>query len=203
MSVEGAAPVPAVDTSCLNVCRQVLRYQRTDGLKPKPYRNSGIDLANGVLDGSVAAGVFAQPWPTAHRLAQCSRAGPLPSLGDGHIGDSAQGTADDQAHLRRGQQVRRDFQELPQPLYHLQGLHKSIVSPTHILQSFPDLALAQPWRPNLFGSSPSLPRFKALERSLFIDCRASYSLIERSVNHHFQRTSRCAVGFVACRLHGV
>src|ERR1017187_9731986 len=38
-----------------------------------------------VLDRSVAVGVFAQPWPTAHRLAQCSWAGPLPSLRDGHI----------------------------------------------------------------------------------------------------------------------
>src|SRR5208282_6928390 len=51
-----------------------------------PYRNSGIDLAHGVVDKTVAVGVFAQPWPTAHRLAQCSWAGPLPSLGDGHIG---------------------------------------------------------------------------------------------------------------------
>ena len=60
-----------------------------------PYKDSGIDLANGVLDRSVAISVFAQPWPTAHRLAQGSWAGPLPSLGDGHIGDPAQGTADD------------------------------------------------------------------------------------------------------------
>ena len=64
-------------------------------LVPMPYRNSGIDLANGVLDRSVAVGVFAQAWPTAHRLAQRSWAGPLPSLGDGHIRDPAQGTADD------------------------------------------------------------------------------------------------------------
>ncbi|MGA2659186.1 MAG: type I-C CRISPR-associated protein Cas8c/Csd1, partial [Verrucomicrobiota bacterium] len=40
------------------------------GLKPMPYRNSGIDRTNGIVDGSFAVGVFPQPRPTAHRLAQ-------------------------------------------------------------------------------------------------------------------------------------
>src|ERR1039458_3897309 len=49
-----------------NLNSQPLRLQGSR-LTPMPYRNSGIDLANGVLDRSVAVGVFAQPWPTAHR----------------------------------------------------------------------------------------------------------------------------------------
>jgi hypothetical protein len=54
----------------------------SEPLNPMPYRNSGVDDAHGVLDGSFARSVFAQSRPTAHRLAQRSRAGSVAALGD-------------------------------------------------------------------------------------------------------------------------
>ena len=43
---------------CVPQLRAIAASEAT--LAPMPYRNSGIDLANGVLDRSVAVGVFAQ-----------------------------------------------------------------------------------------------------------------------------------------------
>jgi hypothetical protein len=64
-----------------------------EALTSMPYRNSGIDDADGVLDGSFAASVSAEPRPTTDRLAQRSLAGALATLGDGHACNPSQGTA--------------------------------------------------------------------------------------------------------------
>ena len=81
--IKGAATVQAFDLATM------------------PVRDSGIDRAHGVLDGTVAVSVFAQPRPTAHRLTQSSWTGPWPPFGDGHVGNPAQGPADQQTHLGR------------------------------------------------------------------------------------------------------
>jgi len=47
-----------------------------------PCRTSGIDRASGTSERSFAAGVFPQPRPTTHPLAQRPPAGPLPAPGD-------------------------------------------------------------------------------------------------------------------------
>jgi hypothetical protein len=100
-------------------------------LGPMPYRNSRIDRAHGVISGSFAARVFAQSQPTAHWLAQGPLAGALPTLGDSHLCDPSQGTAHDQTHARRVQQIRRHLQKLPQPLHDLQHLPKADPQHTH------------------------------------------------------------------------
>jgi hypothetical protein len=47
-----------------------------EGTRPRPcvsampYRNSGIDRADGVADGFCWGGVFPQPWPTVHWMPQ-------------------------------------------------------------------------------------------------------------------------------------
>ena len=53
-----------------NTSSAAFDWLRIASLGAMPYRNSGIDLANGVLDKSFAVSVFAQPWPTV-RLPKC------------------------------------------------------------------------------------------------------------------------------------
>src|SRR5213596_2233140 len=53
--------------------------RRVDALASMPFRNSDVDFSNGVFDGTVLVGVFAQARPTAHGLAQGARTGSLAS----------------------------------------------------------------------------------------------------------------------------
>ena len=56
----GRLPKFAIPPELL-ILREIESLETSERLGPMPYRNSGIDLANGVLDRSVAVGVFAQP----------------------------------------------------------------------------------------------------------------------------------------------
>lgn len=77
------------------------RIVRLTNLGPMPFRNSGINLADGILGRARAVSVFAQAWPTAHRLAQRPRTGPRPALWNSHLGNLPESAAHHQTHLCR------------------------------------------------------------------------------------------------------
>ena len=55
-------------------------------VKAMPYRNSGMDLRDGVTDLPLFRSVFAQAGPATHRLAQGPGTRALPPFGDRHVG---------------------------------------------------------------------------------------------------------------------
>src|SRR6266498_5947397 len=96
------------------------RFALPHTLGSMPFRNSGIDFADGVFDGFVLVGVFAQARPTADGLTQRPGTRALASLGNGGLSDLSERPAHHQTNLVRAEQIRRNFKKLPQALNQLE-----------------------------------------------------------------------------------